>query len=110
MSEYHEITVLPEGKIIKGEAGKNLLDNIADHIDIRADCGGLGVCGKCRIIVETKDIHDLTDVEKDHLSPGLIASGYRLIQRPCLRSLRFRGEVIVCIARERELTSCLWPL
>ena len=97
MSEYHEITVLPEGKIIKGEAGKNLLDNIADHIDIRADCGGMGVCGKCRIIVETPEVPDLTDVENDHLSPGLIASGYRLacqliVDRPLAVRLSDAGQ------------------
>lgn len=78
MPEPTEIIILPEGKRIQGEKGKTLLDNIADHADIRADCGGMGVCGKCRIIVESDDAPELTDVENDHLSPGLIASGYRL--------------------------------
>ncbi|MFC1493653.1 ASKHA domain-containing protein [Thermodesulfobacteriota bacterium] len=97
MPEYHEITVLPEGNKIQAEAGKTLLENIADHFDIRADCGGLGVCGKCRIIVETADVPDLTDVENDHLSPGLIASGYRLacqliIDRPLTVRLSDAGQ------------------
>ena len=78
MPDYHEITLLPEGRKIKAEAGKTLMENLTDHVSLRADCGGRGVCGKCRIIVETRDVPDLTDVEKDHLSPGLIASGYRL--------------------------------
>ena len=78
MSEYHEITILPEGKIVNAESGKTLLENLVDHVPLTAPCGGRGVCGKCRIIIETKDVPDLTDVEKDQLSPGLIASGYRL--------------------------------
>jgi len=88
MSEFHEITILPEGKTVKAEAGQTLMDNLIDHIPIRAACGGRGVCGKCRIIVETKDVPDLTDIEKDQLSPGLIASGYRLAcQVPVDRSM-----------------------
>lgn len=78
MSDYHEINILPEGRIIKAEAGKTILENIAGQVSLRTDCGGMGVCGKCRIIIETTGVPDLTDVEKDHLSPGLIASGYRL--------------------------------
>ena len=92
MSEYHEITILPEGKKIKAESGKTLLENLGDHIPIRAACGGRGVCGKCRIIVETTDVPELTDVEKDQLSPGLIASGYRLAcQVPVDRSMTVRS-------------------
>ncbi|MGD9163030.1 MAG: ASKHA domain-containing protein [Desulfobacteraceae bacterium] len=97
MSKYHEINILPEGKIVKAESGKTLLENLADHISLRADCGGRGVCGKCRIIVETEDVPDLTDVEKDQLSPGLIASGYRLacqvpVDRPMAVRLSDAGQ------------------
>ena len=92
MPDHHEITILPEGRKIKAEAGKTLMDNLIDHIPIRAACGGRGVCGKCRIIVETKDPPDLTDVEKDQLSPGLIASGYRLAcQVPVDRPMTVRS-------------------
>ena len=78
MSEYHDITLLPEGKIIKAEAGKTIMESLIDETSLRAPCGGMGVCGKCRVIIETRDVPELTDVEKDQLSPGLIASGYRL--------------------------------
>ena len=78
MPESYEITILPEGRKIKAEAGKTLMESLVDHVPLSAPCGGRGVCGKCRIIVETEDVPDLTDVEKDQLSPGLIASGYRL--------------------------------
>lgn len=91
MSGYYEITILPGGKKIKAEAGKNLMENLIDHVDIRTDCGGRGLCGKCRVIIETSDVPDLTDVEKDQLSPGLIASGYRLAcQVPIDRSMSVR--------------------
>ncbi len=97
MTDYHEITILPEGKKIKAEAGKTLMENLIDHIPLRAPCGGRGVCGKCRIIVETKDMPDLTDVEKDQLSPGLIASGFRLacqvpVDRPMAVRLSDAGQ------------------
>ena len=92
MIDYHEITILPDRKKIKAEAGKTLMENLIDHIPLRAPCGGRGVCGKCRIIVETKDVPDLTDVEKDQLSPGLIASGYRLAcQIPVDRPMAVRS-------------------
>jgi len=91
MPDSHEIIILPEGKKIQAEEGKTLLENIADHITIRSDCGGMGVCGKCRIIVKSAEVPDLTDVENDHLSPGLIASGYRLAcQVPVDRSMTFQ--------------------
>ncbi len=97
MAEYHEITVLPEGKKIMAEAGKTLMDALSEHVDLRADCGGNGVCGKCRIIVITKGMPDLNDVEQEHLSSGLITSGYRLacqvtVDRPMMVRLPESGQ------------------
>jgi uncharacterized 2Fe-2S/4Fe-4S cluster protein (DUF4445 family) len=97
MAEYHEITILPEGKKITTEAGKTLMDALSNHVDLRADCGGNGVCGKCRIIVVTKGMPDLNDVETEHLSPGLITSGYRLacqvtVDRPMMVRLPESGQ------------------
>lgn len=44
------IDVLPDGRKIRAKRGKNLLAALAAHtIFLRADCGGKGVCGKCRV-------------------------------------------------------------
>ena len=98
MPDQMEITLLPEGKKIKVKAGRTLQENLAEHLPVRADCGGRGVCGKCRVIVETTDdLPELTDVEKEHLSPGLIASRYRLgcqviVDRPLMVHLPDSGQ------------------
>ena len=49
----HKITFLPHNREIEIEAGTNLIRAAMDAgVHINASCGGEGVCGKCRIIVE----------------------------------------------------------
>ena len=54
MSEQHRIELLPDGRKLKAKIGENVLESLMEnHIFLRADCGGKGRCGKCR--VETID-------------------------------------------------------
>jgi uncharacterized 2Fe-2S/4Fe-4S cluster protein (DUF4445 family) len=44
------IELLPHGRIIQATEGERLLESLMAHnIFLRADCGGRGVCGKCRV-------------------------------------------------------------
>ena len=44
------IDLLPNGRKIQAKTGKNLLTALmAHHIFLRSDCGGKGVCGKCKV-------------------------------------------------------------
>jgi uncharacterized 2Fe-2S/4Fe-4S cluster protein (DUF4445 family) len=48
-------------------------------VPINTDCGGLGTCGKCRIIIkEQANASQVTDVEKSHLTTEELSIGYRL--------------------------------
>ncbi len=48
-------------------------------IPLRADCGGKGICGKCRVQVTGGAINgDHTEAEKNHLNSEEQAQGYRL--------------------------------
>ena len=64
---------------------------IGNEVAVRSDCGGVGSCFKCMVIVfPAESFTPLTDSEKDYLSPEQIAAGCRLAcQARVLRS----GEV-----------------
>ena len=75
-----KVTFEPEGKTVS-DSSRTLLElaQIA-NTGLRGDCGGVGVCGKCRIqIVKLYgEISAPTEKERDHLKPEEIAAGYRL--------------------------------
>jgi uncharacterized 2Fe-2S/4Fe-4S cluster protein (DUF4445 family) len=53
--ENHTVTILPNNRKIEVEPGGNLLSVLVENsIFLRSDCGGRGVCGKCRIDVSTE--------------------------------------------------------
>ena len=50
------IRILPQDRQIRVENGATLLENFIRHgIFLRSDCGGKGVCGKCRVFKISKD-------------------------------------------------------
>lgn len=52
----HIVTILPIGLKIEVEPGGNLMIHLVEHsIFLRSDCGGRGVCGKCRVDVHGKN-------------------------------------------------------
>jgi uncharacterized 2Fe-2S/4Fe-4S cluster protein (DUF4445 family) len=70
------ITFLPHNKSIAVEPGCSLLQAAMDaDIHINASCGGSGVCGKCRVIIEQGTIQGGIS---EKLSAADIAKGYRL--------------------------------
>jgi uncharacterized 2Fe-2S/4Fe-4S cluster protein (DUF4445 family) len=76
-----EIIFQPEGKRVKVSRGDTILDaaNVGG-VDLTSICGGKGVCGKCRVIVEqgADNAGPITNVERKLLRETEISSGYRL--------------------------------
>jgi len=70
----------PEGRKVKVPIGTTIFQVAREvGIGIRSECGGKGLCGKCRVIVKSPEaLSDLTKAEKKHLSKSEIESGYRL--------------------------------
>jgi uncharacterized 2Fe-2S/4Fe-4S cluster protein (DUF4445 family)/acyl-coenzyme A synthetase/AMP-(fatty) acid ligase len=76
----HQIKFEPAGLRVPLDESKTLQALGADHgIDIRADCGGQGFCGKCRVLVSPREnFSPLSDSELDVLTPAQLTDGARL--------------------------------
>jgi uncharacterized 2Fe-2S/4Fe-4S cluster protein (DUF4445 family) len=74
-----DIIFQPVGRRIAGEAGETLLEAAQRAgVALSAVCGGIGVCGDCRVRVLSGAVSELNDVETDQLSEADIADGLRL--------------------------------
>lgn len=63
---------------VQADAGTNLLDIMRDNdFNVAADCGGNGVCGKCRLKVNGLKTGP-SDGERKLLGEGLLEKGMRL--------------------------------
>jgi uncharacterized 2Fe-2S/4Fe-4S cluster protein (DUF4445 family) len=79
MTTAHTIKFLPHQREISVQSGENLIRAAMDAgIHINASCGGEGVCGKCRIIVESGQVEGGIS---EQLSPADRENGYRLACR-----------------------------
>ena len=81
--EGQQLKFEPSGLRVAVDESKTLQKLAGDHgIDIRADCGGKGVCGKCRVIVSPPEsFSPLDDDERDRLTPAQVEEGFRLACR-----------------------------
>ncbi|MEW6594549.1 MAG: ASKHA domain-containing protein [Thermodesulfobacteriota bacterium] len=69
------ITFLPDNVTVQAEAGENLLAAAAKAgIFIQASCGGDGVCGKCKVRIESGEVRS----EKANLRADEFEKGIRL--------------------------------
>ena len=94
LTAAHPILFEPAGLKVPNDEGRTLQALAADHgLEIRADCGGMGVCGKCRVMVDPKaNFSPLTDAELDVLTPDQMADGSRLA---CQARAIERGSVTI---------------
>jgi uncharacterized 2Fe-2S/4Fe-4S cluster protein (DUF4445 family) len=61
------------------EAGTNLLSAAQRAgVDLVAVCGGVGICGSCRVRLVSGTLTPVTDSEKEALSSDQLAQGFRL--------------------------------
>jgi len=74
------ITFEPSGLTSEATPAASLLDLAAESgLPIRSDCGGRGVCGKCRIVAgPAESLSAPTETEEKNLSPQGLAAGFRL--------------------------------
>lgn len=94
MSGTCRLTVQPEGKTVAVESGTSVLQALQQlETIVRNDCGGAGVCGKCRVLVE--DGNGLSQVgtdERKSLGEVQVHKGYRLA---CLATVTGDTTVVV---------------
>jgi uncharacterized 2Fe-2S/4Fe-4S cluster protein (DUF4445 family) len=73
--QLYPIEFLPSGRIVEVPAGTALIKAArAAGIHVNASCGGAGVCGKCRVIVEKGEV---TGGRSDKLTATDHGAGYR---------------------------------
>ena len=94
----HTVLFLPHNKRITVRDGENLIRAAMEAgVHINASCGGEGVCGKCRVIIEPR--HGVVDGGiTEHLSQEEYAAGYRLA---CLSYVK--SDIVVRIPVESDI-------
>ncbi len=99
MSKY-EIMFLPYDKKIKVEEGEILLRAALEAgVHINASCGGAGICGKCRVMIEDGRVEGGIN---ERLSREDIDQGYRLACQS-----KIVGDLVVRIPVESEIDAGL---
>jgi uncharacterized 2Fe-2S/4Fe-4S cluster protein (DUF4445 family) len=74
-----EIDFEPIGRRIFIEEGRTLLDAARSAgVGLVSICGGVGICEGCRVRLVNGKLSSITPEERDMLSEGEIADGYRL--------------------------------
>jgi len=70
----------PDGVKVEGYEGDTVLDLIRrTGLNIRSECGGRQVCGKCRVIIgASESCNEVTQAERFHLTGEELSQGYRL--------------------------------
>ncbi|MCF8024192.1 MAG: ASKHA domain-containing protein [Desulfobacteraceae bacterium] len=75
MTQY-KVSFLPHEKEITVDEGQSLIRAAMDAgVHINASCGGEGVCGKCRVLIESGEVDEGIS---EQLSKEDIENGYRL--------------------------------
>jgi len=90
------IKFLPHNREIKVNEGESLIRAAMEAgVHINASCGGEGVCGKCRVIVETGEV---AGGFSEQLSPADREKGFRLACRSTIT-----GDVVVRVPVESAI-------
>ena len=81
------IDLEPIGRRIEVQAGASLLEAAQQAgVDLVAACGGMGICGTCRVRPVRGEFNPLTPGEEEQLDAAQIASGSRLACQAVPRS------------------------
>lgn len=94
--DMHQILFLPHNKKVDVADGENLIRAAMEAgVHVNASCGGEGVCGKCRVIIESGEVAGgITSL----LSPEDLSKGYRLACQTTVKS-----DLVVRIPIESEV-------
>ena len=95
MSE-HTVLFHPYDRTVTVAAGDNLIRTAMEAgVHVNASCGGAGVCGKCRVLIESGEVEGgITE----KLSAEDLSKGYRLACQSSIRS-----DLVVRIPVESEV-------
>lgn len=73
------VDLQPIGRRVEVEAGTNLLEAAQKAgIDLVASCGGIGICGTCRVRIAQGSVTGVTLTEEEALDAAQRAAGFRL--------------------------------
>jgi len=70
----------PLGRRVKARVGRTVFEVARDSgVFVRSECGGKGLCGKCRVIIRGGgSVSPVSRLEREHLTRGELKAGYRL--------------------------------
>lgn len=97
MSDERSVTYQPWGKQACPSADQTLLEAASDvGVNIESLCGGEGLCGTCKVVVDDGEdcLSEPTDADELLLSDDQLDQGYRL---SCRSSVESSGEVEVTV-------------
>ncbi len=101
--DFHKITFVPHNKSIEVRNGENLIRAAMEAgVHINASCGGEGVCGKCRVIIEEGEVEGGLS---ERLKKEDIEKGYRLACRA-----KIVGDVTIRIPVESSVDASVLNL
>ena len=94
MAGPYRLTVQPDEKTVVVEHGESVLQALQQlDVFVRSDCGGAGVCGKCRVLSHGEEgLSAISDEERATLGEEQVAGGYRLA---CLAAVTSEATVVV---------------
>ncbi len=101
--KHANITFQQEGSSLDVDLGSTILEAARRvGIDIHAPCGGLGLCGRCRVVViQSKDfLNSPTDAESHILSPTELNVGFRLA---CQCAVSAMGSLVVTVPTDSRV-------
>jgi uncharacterized 2Fe-2S/4Fe-4S cluster protein (DUF4445 family) len=97
-----DVVIQPLGLRRRAERGQTLYEVIREAgIELTSICGGLGKCGKCRVVVTDgrEAINRPTEVEQEHFSVQELLSSVRLACQ-----IKVQGSIEVYVPRESVVT------
>jgi len=100
--ENYKVTFMPSGRVVEVESGVSVIKAARlAGVHINASCGGSGVCGKCRITLESGT---LTGGKSEKLTEAEYEEGFR---QACIATIDSNATLRVPI--ESELTKGALP-
>jgi len=77
-TKVHEITIHPQQERLEAKKGLNLYRFLTSSgYTVPSACGGMGICGKCRVLIHAGR-KPPTESERIHLLPEELTDGWRL--------------------------------